>query len=276
MDKDWCAPNVNGLNSDNSRLNSCFGIDDLREIAMAYNKWIKNKKYSSYKPINEKVIRGDDKTTLWKSIRKHLRNRCKDEACWSEQDFIDTIEDVSLRDKIKYFTFKPKLPKRKQNWLSTADINNVLQQYQEFDKTFKFLGALPSDFYEHAKVKYSDIEKYKSVGIVFNHDTHDKTGSHWVVLFIDTVGKTIEYFDSTGEGPIPHISKFINFLRIRVLPGYKYLQNTRVHQRKNSECGVYSIYYIVQRLLKYDFYAVTSNIISDDQMSKFRKYIFRQ
>lgn len=269
-----CSPNI-----DIDSHYTCFTMDELIEIANAFNHYIKVNNICSDDngcvPKKQINIKNKSKKQLWNSIYNRLNKICKYEWCWVDQKFIEKIPDTYLQEKLQYFTFKPKMNHNEYNWLSTSDINNVMQQYQEFDKSFKFLGALPCDFYKLTKVKYNDIPKYKKIGIIFNLDTHDKSGSHWVSFLIDNTKRTIEYFDSTGSSPNIHIKQFIKFLKREILHDYNYLQNKYVHQKKNSECGVYSIYYIIQRLLGNDFHSITSNIITDNQMNVFRRYIFR-
>lgn len=47
------------------------------------------------------------------------------------------------------------------------------------------------------------------------------------------------------------------------------------HQRKNSECGVYSVNFIVERLNGKSFEDIVNNIVPDEEMNKKRKVYFR-
>lgn len=275
-----CSPNIAITNK-----YTCFDVEDLEEIAMALNIYIakskalnnycneKSQNCISYRPID---VKNKTKRGLWNSIRKRLSKLCDQESCWIDLEFLNLISNKDILDKIRYFTYKPKMPKNRKSWLSTQNINEVMQQYQEFDKTYKFLGALPSDFYTQIKVDYSQFNRYKKVGIVFNLDTHDKAGSHWVAVLIDNVKKQMEYFDSTGKPPNKYIKGFMDILqKTGIINGYSYLQNKIIHQRKNSECGIYSMYYLIQRLLGKEFDTITSTVIDDDDMNHFRDHVFR-
>jgi hypothetical protein len=269
-----CAPNV--VSSDFT----CFSLEDLKVIAAAYNKYIKrndicNVRTKSCSLKKEIQIGNQTKSELWKEIQQRLFNVCKTESCWIDLDFINTIPNEHVKDTLRLYTFKPPATKTKHAWLSTHDINNVLRQYERFDPSFKFFGALPSDFYRFVNIKKSDIIKHKKVGFVLNHDKHNQDGSHWVALFIDNTSKSIEYFDSSGSPPIKRIKYFINTLG-KMLKIYSYMENERVHQKHNSECGVYSIHYIIQRILGKTFEQVSQNPIRDSQMNKYRQFIFRQ
>lgn len=273
-----CAPNISIENHW-----TCFNFDELKDIAIAFNTYIQKNKICQSKSkqcIPKRLIKIDNKTKrqLWLSIYNRLKPICKYEYCWIDLDFIKQIDDTYLQEKIKYFTFKPKMNQRTDKWLTTKDINNVLQQYQEFDPSFKFLGALPSDFYKITNVNYKDIYNYKKIGIVFNLDGYQQLGSHWVGFIIDNTNKSIEYYDSASKPPNKNIKTFINmileFLKKDGKLTYKLKINTVRHQYKNSECGVYAIYFIIQRLLGNTFEKITNKIIKDDEMKLFRSYIF--
>lgn len=273
----FCAPNVNI-----STHYTCFTKDELLSIAKAFNEYIKNKTLCQKSicvpktPIN---ISNKSKKQLWKSIYNKFNKICKYEHCWIDQSFINNINDMGLKAKLRYFTFKPKLSNNYKSWLSTNDINAVLEQYQEiYNDTFKYLGALPSDFYTQIRVNYNALLKYDILGIVFNLDKHNEPGSHWVAFVIDNKKQTIEYFDSTGLMPNEPIFKFIRKFKNGkngFIENYKLLINDKIHQRKNTECGVYSIYYILQRLDGKNFKMICDNIIRDDEMKAFRQYLFR-
>lgn len=279
----YCSPNI-----DIKDHYTCFEYDELVEIANAFNLYIKkynacprfvgSSKTKSIKCNIKEISLHKSKRDLWYSIYNRLKYICPYEYCWLDLDFINNIKDSNLKEKVKYFTFKPKVSTTKNRWLSTQDINNVLQQYQELFPLFKFVGALPSDFYKVTKVHYNQVFKYDKIGIIFNLDTHNKPGSHWVAFLIDNKKKTLEYYDSVGKMPNKNIQTFINkmyeYLKQK---GYEYnrFYNKKKHQFENSECGVYSIYFLIQRLLGFDFDYVTNNVIKDKKMKEFRNVIFR-
>lgn len=267
-----CAPNISIKNHW-----TCFTLNELQEIANAFNIYIqKNKMCKKNKciSVHQIPIKNKTKSQLWKSIYNKLEPICKYEHCWIDLDFIKRIDDLDLREKIKYFTFKPKMNKHYNKWLNTKDINSVLQQYQEVYKSFKFLGALPSDFYKIIKLKWSDLYKYNTVAIVFNLDEHNETGSHWVSFLIDNRIKTIEYYDSVGDNPNKNIEEFIHKISKIFKNKYSIKINNIKHQHGNSECGVYAMYYITQRLSGNNFETITTNIIKDNEIKKFRKHFF--
>lgn len=281
---EYCSPNIK---TDDHF--SCFTMDELIHISNAFNKY-------NYRKSNKKIDLNKDysKKELWNEIYKRLENVCKYEYCWIDLKFIDSIPDKNLRQKIKFFTFKPKMTIKQYSWLSTNDINYVLQQYEKVDKNFKFIGALPSDFYDVISKNelndiYEDIYNYIRIGCVFNLDRHHLNGSHWVALYIDNNENSIEYFDSLGNPPNKYILKFIKKVNSKLNKKFNQEQengqgskqeyviniNKIEHQLDNSECGIYSIYFIIHRLFGNSFDELTTNIIRDEDMNKFRFNIFR-
>ena len=51
--------------------------------------------------------------------------------------------------------------------------------------------------------------------------------------------------------------------------------NTKQHQFRNSECGVYSINFIVRLVNGEPYTSIVENITKDEEMNKFRKEYFR-
>jgi len=152
----------------------------------------------------------------------------------------------------------------------------------------------------------------KKIGLVINLDEHYKSGSHWVGLFANLEKNQIYYYDSTGRKPLKRIRKFINkimkFMYKRnfednlsinklinyinenknnksvlkeynelynILNNFDIKYNNIQHQFKNSECGVYSIHFIIKLVNDNDFENVINNIINDDDMHKYRNIFFR-
>jgi hypothetical protein len=281
----YCSPNVNI-----KKHYTCFDYNELQQIALAFNIYIQKNKIcpqlnkNSNKLTDKRICKikrliniNKPQRELWYSIYNRLKYICPYEYCWVDLDFINNIEDKYLKEKLKYFTFKPKITQGMNAWLTTQDINNVMQQYQDFYSSFKFLGALPSDFYKLISVDFSKIFDHNQIGIIFNLDNHTQKGSHWVSFLIDNENKTIEYYDSAGKYPNKNIQQFIdkihNYISKRGLV-YKIHYNTVRHQLENNECGVYAIYFIICRLSGRSFNNIVKNGPKDKDMNHFRQYIF--
>lgn len=231
---------------------SCYTPDVLAKIKDAYNK---------AHPTTQ--ILATDPLVVWKELKTKLN--CGKEDCWLHQ-----IKDESLRNKLDTYIFAPDAPpKWKLNpieWLSNYDIDNVISQYEAEYPHFVLLGPSPIDFdtvINNTCVEQSIcsislqemISKKKThIGFVFNLDKHNQPGSHWVSMFVDIANQYIFYFDSAGDGPSKEVVALKNKLveqgkQLSNPIVFKYYDNEgRDHQKHNTECGVYSIYFIITML----------------------------
>ena len=264
--KVYCSP------SNKKNTFSCFTLKSLKKIA---NKW---------NSLNEKKIKiTNSKTKLWNKIRSSInRNH---EWCWIQEKFVKDLNDDEINN-----TFRPEIPeewyKNKNEWLSTIDIEDVMKQYEKQYGDFEFIGPVPIDFDlqdtfgnclidELCKI---NINKYKKnninkIGIIFNLDKHDESGSHWVALFCDLLKKKIYYFDSYGIKPPKEVNILANKIIVQGKEDnmkIKYYINNNRFQFKGSECGIYCIYFITELLKGKTFNKITKKIINDDDMMKNR------
>jgi hypothetical protein len=150
-------------------------------------------------------------------------------------------------------------------WLDSLNIESVMKQYEEAYPAFEFMGPFPIDFaapdpYEKSgekkclireicslRVKQALQEGTKSIGIIYNLDPHFKDGSHWVANYIDIPNHCCYYFDSYGYEPPKQIATFMKWLTVQD-PQMKLLYNARRFQHLGSECGMYSLYFIIRML----------------------------
>jgi hypothetical protein len=274
-----CSPSAK-LNKYGSNT-SCFTRDALIRIVDAINSRYPNRQISYTKLSPDKY--------LWDSINSSMYDVCKDnEKCWLDQNIINN--NTTLKSYLEHY-YKPPKPKGKYAWLSTTDINNVLKQFEDKFKNFKFMGAVPIDFdeffIEYQKIDICSLKSkgINKIGCVFNLDKHNERGSHWVSMFIniDTSNNSdpfIGYFDSVGVCPPPQeiqnlmykLAKQINdCLHIRI----KLKCNSLQHQKSSSECGVYSLYFIYKCLQNESFEGITTNKISDEKINTMRDFFFR-
>ena len=177
----------------------------------------------------------------------------------------------------------------KNEWLSTSNIENVCNQFEDKYNDFMFLGAVPIDFdsklannkcvaNELCKFNVKNFIKSKKhrLGIVFNLDPHYKDGSHWVCMYADFKKGCIVYFDSYGYTPVNEIQTLINRLKeqneMRGVPTTVHY-NTLRHQYKYSECGMYCIYFL-KSMAEGKKYSIMNNLIPDDKMEKLRTVFY--
>lgn len=91
------------------------------------------------------------------------------------------------------------------------------------------------------------------IGIIFNLSPHTSGGSHWVSLFIDVKERVIFYFDSAGDQIPKEIKAFVDRVQQQAREisskKYRFYQNwPKEHQMGNTECGVYSLFFIITML----------------------------
>jgi len=243
-----CSPMVAGKTAIKS---SCLTPNILQKIKEEYNK-----------DHLENPIVKTEPTELWYELHERL-NSCDKEECW-----LNEIKDRELRKNIKDEIFAPKQPpewkKNRNEWLSNYDILDVIRQYEKTYPCFKFIGPSFIDFDAPLdktcvteELCYFNLKNYidnkiTKIGVIFNLDKHNQSGSHWVSLFIDLKEKFIFYFDSAGS-PIPkeietlvkRIEEQANNISIR----FKFYQNHPLeHQYGNTECGMYSLFFIITML----------------------------
>ena len=122
------------------------------------------------------------------------------------------------------------------------------------------------------------LQKGKTkVGIVFNLDPHDKPGSHWVSFFADFDKNEICYFDSYGIAEPNEVRILMDRLKDQAKELNKDIKikvNNYRHQFKNSECGIYSINFIVKLLEGMTYEDYIQNITKDDDMEQNRKFYY--
>jgi hypothetical protein len=275
-----CSP------KEKNKINSftCYTNDSLYKLR---DQWNKNH--------SDKLIKTNDPKEIHSLLSSYLNNVCKTESCWLKQnkDFGKISEDI-------FDSFAPESPSEwKSNpneWLSSVDIDKVMNQYKKAYKCFEFIGPSPIDFdtkTSHGECVWNElcnfslanqIKKGKNkIGIIFNTDPHNKSGSHWISLFINIKKKVIFFFDSVGTKPSKEIMKLVNRIidqghKLNPKINFKFENNNGVeHQYKNTECGIYSLFFIIHMLqdkTSENFYK--NHIINDDQIQNYRKIYFNE
>lgn len=232
---------------------SCYTPKILLQIRDAYNS-----EHSAEDRIHE-----SDPTALWKTLNNRLVH-CQKEDCWLNQ-----IKDTQLRKRIDRYVFAPDKPyewkKNPNEWLSNFDIMNVLEQYEMTHKQFEFIGPTPIDFdavLHSRQCVYNELCKFElsehlkrgktQIGVIFNLSPHTSGGSHWVSLYVDMKSRVVFYFDSAGD-PIPKqikalVERIQSQAKVLGKPLHFYENHPTEHQFGNTECGVYSLFFIITML----------------------------
>lgn len=263
---------------------SCIVLPVLVEMVKAYNKSHKDKIKLSCRSEVLKPKRY--KKYLLREIKDRFKNVCDGQLCWTQQDFIKHMDDF-MKAQLEKFTFRPEGPEGRFEWLNTVNIDQVMEQYQMAIPEFSFLGAVPMDFQKINLKGVADLNIASEVkdgitkfGIIFNLDESWQSGSHWVAAYADVKKGHVYYFDSYGTMPdkrvIDLLKKFIYYCESKNEGKHCKLRvNKTRHQYENSECGVYSINFILQLLEGKSFDEITQNRLKDREVNKLRKKIFR-
>ena len=275
IDKNNCAP-CQIKNNKSKKFKSCYSKDSLIKIAEIWNK---------NNTLNHIIIEKQTKKKIWDQIQKNLNFVCKkDEYCWKKQDFIKKLKDID----IEMYTFKPDYPKAwvkdEKTWLNTYDIYYVMKQYEKAYDDFIFLGPIPSDCPTKIKCELTKLDligmkknNFNKVGIIYNLDISSGQGTHWVAMYIDNKNNEINYYDSYGSKPVPLINNFIKSLVDKYTEhNFKstVIYNDKRHQYGHSECGVYSMNFILERLHGTTMYDISQVNIPDKKMNHLRKLLY--
>lgn len=259
-------------------------------------------KLLSNKPIPESFLTNSNKASLYAELKKRFFK--KDDIFWFEDEVIKKIiSDINTESiKSKYFKViaSELWYSNPKQWLSNHDINKVLKQYEDKYPEFKSFGAMPIDFHlkdSNNSCKINEIceinldylynsGKKKYIGAVFNLDKHTQSGSHWIALYVNIPSGEINFWDSTSNPPPLNVKKLMNQLEAQLIKlnsnknnnnsnKIKKQINTYQHQYKNTECGVYCLYFITEQLDKNrSFIDVCKKIVDDDTMNRMRENYF--
>lgn len=222
-----------------------------------------------------------------------------------ERDALKTATGISEEEKrtlLKTY-FRPEMPaewfKDPDAWLSSLDIEDVMRQYEEADRSFKFLGVVPIDFsspapgpaidrvvgagltclaqeYCTVDLKAERARGIRTIGCVFNLDPSTKDGSHWVasaIILKPRGGGAIYYFDSYGEQPPAQVAHFMRALKLQD-PALELKYNGRRFQYGGSECGMYSMYFVICMINRVPFATFVRHTVADKYMLELRKILF--
>lgn len=158
-----------------------------------------------------------------------------------------------LYEAIRFQSLRPGYETSENGWLNEQNINEVMYQYQK-DLSFKWLGTLAID-------EIPVVWPQTLFAAIVNLSKRGESGSHWVAVVRTKRQGSIEYFDPVGDD-----SQFR-------LGSHAYVHRTR-HQTDDSNCGVYSIYYILSRFNGVPLNTFEKKKISEKQMEDFFDKLF--
>lgn len=248
-----------------------------------------------------------------KAAEKIGEGGCKDESCVvNNKKFLNYVRNTKGEQAVRRVIvdsrerFKTPGPRESKELISNYNIDEVLQRWaKEFGSFFNCPFAM-IDFDIRPQFQLGMIDmgqvhkghtsqklfsfphprtvrrKCDTFGCVLNTDVSTGMGKHWVCVFVDMRAKewTVEYFNSSGRAPPREVTVWMertaNELR-SVKAGQTV--STKVvtdvtHQKGDTECGLYSLYYIRSRLEGVPWAKFKEWNIPDDLMTEFRTHLF--
>jgi hypothetical protein len=287
----------------------CYSLNSLKKIALAWN----------FLNPNDMIINITNNTSneLFQSIKKKLDKYLikSNNSYWAWLDVIKILNKnknpkiTKVMKDIESNELKPSQPKEwiynKTEWLSNFDIENVLTQYHN-DPSFKyhFHGVFTIDFgqkssngtckyYNNCNIVMKNIIKNgkKYFGFITNLCKNDEPGTHWTSSFfiLDPSNNSYgSYYYDSGKRNIPtHLKPvFINIQKQMnsIYPNKKFniFSNNVLHQKGNTECGIFSIAFqtrwliLLRKKINPTFTDIIHfNKMNDTVMESLRNKLFR-
>ena len=269
-----CAPGFNFTNG------SCMPVIIINELVKAYNKYYPDDIIPTVDDNIDTFYISEYKKFLISEMKKRFKGDQKD---WVNEKFAQSM-NKDLKHMLSKDVFRPKGPKKQFEWMSSLDMNDVMRQYEHYYPDFKYLGSVPIDFddidfYNIKNINYNELIKNGKTkfGMIINNQTHSQGGQHWFCLYFNLISGDIFFVDSANSKPMDAVNNYVEkikkFLKSKDIEA-EYKINTVEHQQGNSECGVYSMYFILRFLKTGDFEKVTSIRVPDEKINEARKIFF--
>lgn len=118
-----------------------------------------------------------------------------------------------------------------------SDINEMMKNSPNY------LGTISCD-------NIKDLKPSKNCSFIYNTDTSDGPGIHWVAVRVDDDSKSLEHFDPLGDHPNDVANKGLKSLMEKVNSPYmyKYKINTVKNQRDDTDtCGYQCVRFLKDR-----------------------------
>lgn len=276
-----CSPGENDVNG------SCLDDDIVIKVAKALNDMSKTDEKI------DMIVLNRSPEDIHKDVCNEISkiSNCSSEACWQK---IKSLMQALGSDKEEFKdSFKPIMPEKwisnYNEWLSTFEIEDCLEQHMKADDNFYFYGAVPIDFKNcsvsnlcNFNMKEHLSNGKSKIGIVFNTDPSTKGGEHWISMYID-LGKHnndnygIYYFDSFGKKPSIEVKELIQKIINQGSQSDRkllYFYNDYSYQKANSQCGMYAIHFIKSMLEGLSFEDYLDTKLNDELMIRLRNEYF--
>ena len=191
--------------------------------------------------------------------------------------------------------------------IGPADSTALLDNFN-IDETLERWSKLSSDLFKakfyHVPFQMIDFAKmntelakldvaqlmrdgYDCFGVVLNTDVHSGKGKHWFCLYGDLKHKgtekdpiVLEYFNSSGNAAVSEVRDWLaeteHELRKNGIEATIYRSVPRRLQQSQTECGVWSLMYILSRLKGRPPDWFYRNKVNDEDMIDVRAFLFRK
>lgn len=308
-DADLPSMGFPAIESDNTGTECAFGVKPLPGGVCSLPQQVEKMKefYTTRLAPNQGSGASVPAERVIQSVKSALK--CDTESCIYEspeyQQFVGRLEaERTLEER-----FLPPGPRNTTQLLTNRHIEAVLRQFAREFQDFVHIPFQMIDFAEQqTELAQFDVgpylrKGYRRFGCVLNTDTSSGRGKHWFCVFLDftplthteleqclqraptmlryTDRCTIEYFNSSGNPARPQIERWCHNKERewrRTLPGLNLWMVQACHFRhqwSHTECGVYALFYIRQRLAGHPYTNFSRYWIPDEQMIERRKSFFR-
>lgn len=270
-----CNPGITRSNTRNNKRNKCLPSSIYSDIS---------------KKLKIKDTRGN-----YSKLFQSVGCQPEEEHCLLDKAPIN----INLKKQLRKEYLRPRRPRLWDGdpdmWLNNFNIIHCLKQYEQAYSWFKFLGVFPIDFsapnpYKPASknpkclyketceinLKNEYAKGIRGIALIFNLDPHFKDGSHWVALYINLQNikrPFIGYFDSYGYDVPPLIGRLMRSFKLQI-PTCELGFNARKFQFGDSECGMFSMYFIICMICGISFENFCKDAVNDNFMLDLRKILF--
>jgi len=275
---------------------SCLTFSDLKKIADDHNNAHPRDKipvsaYSSFRDLFQALLHA-----LKPSCSSH------EDLCWAKQDFVKNRAALLQN-------FRPPMQaswkKHRTTPLLTTDILKALKPYEDKFSDFALLGVFAIDFlhknpdgscHVYDQICNMNLAAFMrngvhQFGMVINLDPHFRGGSHWIGVYINTDPNDARFgfyhFCSEASNPPQQILHYYENMRTQYASAFpkrkkqlSFYSNKKRYQYKNSECGMYSLLFIIL-CLENSHQPIDKTLQSklfpksDDFVNSMRQVIFR-
>ena len=278
---------------------SCFSNDDISKLVSLWN--------SSHgdDPVG-KSQQEPSPQSLLQQLNEKVSHQCNgNEKCITDLPFVRKNPELAAKLKSVFAPMAPKSWEKNPNeWLNSSDISRIMKLLENEYPELKFIGPSPIDFNSmdsdvvgKNQCVWPDLCNFSlsshlangktKFGFIFNTDPHTEPGEHWVSMFMHigneagersehTAPSFVHYFDSTGDPPPTEITELVEMIGKQAMEldiqAPQFSRNEIVHQKQNTECGIYALYFIASMTSRHDHLEkFNSGRISDSEMSEYRK-----